>query len=188
MARMMKAGLIKRFVPVLSEDSVRRWVQALIVLKVDPASAERLAGTIARLPEVQAVFMTADQGLCLRVALESVADLQTFLARYLVGRRGVLAVTSSQVVTRVVKDEPPSLAPGSLRMDLRCDYCRGEVTSNRPYTLAAGASRYYFCCKTCRKAYLDRYGARLTKARRTASGERLSIRKDDGLRPSGGPA
>ena len=38
-ARMMKAGLIKKFVPVLSADSVDRGVLALVTLKTTSAAA-----------------------------------------------------------------------------------------------------------------------------------------------------
>jgi hypothetical protein len=41
------------------------------------------------------------------------------------------------------------------------------VSRARPYTIAAGSSRYYFCCKTCRNAYLDKFGSRLAKTRRS---------------------
>jgi hypothetical protein len=78
-------------------------------------------------------------------------------------------VASSQIVTSIVKEEPPSRLPSDLTINLKCDYCHGEVTSSRPYTLAAGPSHYYFCCRTCRKAYLDKYGARLAKLGRSDS-------------------
>ena len=51
-------------------------------------------------------------------------------------------------------------------MNLKCDYCQEEVSRARPYTIAAGPSRYYFCCKTCRRAYLDKFGSRLAKTKR----------------------
>lgn len=166
---MVKSGLIKRFVPVLSADSAGGPVQAMVNLKVDPSATERVAEMLARLSETRAVFVTADQGLSLRVALRSVGELQTFLKGSVLGRCGVVGVTSTQIVSKVVKDEPPSLARESvLPMDLKCDYCAGEVAGSRPYTLSAGISRYYFCCKTCRKAYLEKFGERLAKIRRGA--------------------
>ena len=75
-------------------------------------------------------------------------------------------MTSSQIITSIVKEEPASLLPGGLAMNLKCDYCGGDVTSSRPYTVAAGSSHYYFCCKTCRKDYLAEHGKRLAKISR----------------------
>jgi DNA-binding Lrp family transcriptional regulator len=164
-ARMMKAGLIKKFVPVLSADSVNRGVMALVTLNVSSASAQRIADELAELREVEAVYMTTGQSLTLKVALDSAQGLQFFLAKNLHKRRGV-DVTSSQIITSTVKEEPGSLLPGGLMMNLKCDYCGGEVTSSRPYTLAAGPSHYYFCCKTCRKDYLAEHGKRLANISR----------------------
>ncbi|MGP8126067.1 MAG: winged helix-turn-helix transcriptional regulator [Nitrososphaerales archaeon] len=162
MARMTKAGLIMKFVPILAADSVNRGVSALVTLGVDSTSAEKVAKDLARLKEVQNVYMTTGQSMTLKVALDGVRELQSFLGRSVFGRPGV-KVTSSQIITSTIKEGPPSLVPSMLTMDLRCDYCHEEVARARPYTVVAGSSHYYFCCKTCKKDYLDKYGSRLAK-------------------------
>jgi Lrp/AsnC family leucine-responsive transcriptional regulator len=162
LARMTKAGLIKKFVPVLSADSVDRGVTALVTLKVGSALAQKVADDLAELREVAAVYMTTGQSISMKVTVDSVQQLQSFLARNLLKRRGV-DVTSSHIVTSTVKEEPASFLPSSLVMNLKCDYCGGDVTSSRPYTLATGSSHYYFCCKTCRKDYLSEHGKRLAR-------------------------
>lgn len=166
MARMTRAGLIKKFVPVLSADSVNRGVLALVSLKVDSSAAEKVAKDLAKLREVENIYMTTGQNITLKVVLDDVKGLQSFLERSTLRRHGV-DVTSSQIITSIIKEEPASLLPGVLTMNLKCDYCHGEVTSGRPYTIAAGPSHYYFCCKTCRKAYLDRFGSRLARTSRS---------------------
>ena len=166
MTRMTRAGMIKKFVPILSPGSIGRGIAAMISLKVESSSAERLAEDLAKLQEVESVYITTGQGMTVKVALDDVAGLQAFLNRSLLARRGV-SVVSSQIITSVVKEEPASAIPTSLTIDLRCDYCHEEVSRARPYTIAAGSSRYYFCCKTCRNAYLDKFGSRLAKTRRS---------------------
>jgi len=143
--------MIKRFVPVFSPDSVSRGVFAIVSLKVNSSSADRLSRDLSRLPEVQSVYMTTGQGLTMKVALDDVAGVQAFLGRPLLAGPGI-GVVSSQIITRVVKEEPAPLSPSTLTMSLKCDYCHEEVTRARPYTLAAGPSHYYFCCKTCKNA------------------------------------
>ena len=106
--------------------------------------------------------MTTGQSITFKVSLDSVQELRSFLNEKVLRRRGA-EITSSQMITSTVKEEPPSLLPSMLAMNLKCDYCGGDVTSSRPYTLGTGSSHYYFCCKTCRKAYLDKHGKRLTK-------------------------
>jgi Lrp/AsnC family leucine-responsive transcriptional regulator len=159
-ARMTRAGLIKKFVPVLSVDSVNPRVLSLVTLKVSSAVAEEVARDLALLREVEDVYMTTGQGITLKVALDSPQGLQSFLKLGALAKSGV-DVTSSQIITSVIKEEPSTLLPSAMSMNLKCDYCSEEVTRSRPYTVAAGSSHYYFCCRTCRKAYLDKYGSRL---------------------------
>lgn len=162
MARMVKAGLIKKFVPVLSPQSINRGVLALVTLRVNSGSIAKVAGEIAKLPRVEDLYITTGQNVTFKVVLDDVHDLQSFLKQRIFVGSGV-QVTSSQVVTEVVKEEMPSHFSGTLTMSLRCDYCKGEVTSSRPYTVSAGSSHYYFCCRTCRRAYLDKNGSKLAK-------------------------
>jgi Lrp/AsnC family leucine-responsive transcriptional regulator len=70
-ARMTRAGLIKKFVPVLSVDSVNPRVLSLVTLKVSSAVAEEVARELALLREVEDVYMTTGQGITLKVALDS---------------------------------------------------------------------------------------------------------------------
>ncbi|MDA4137303.1 MAG: winged helix-turn-helix transcriptional regulator [Thaumarchaeota archaeon] len=168
-ARMIKAGLIQKFVPVFAPDSLQRGVVALVVLKVE-SDPEGVAERLAALSEVEGVYLTTGENeITVKVAIETVQSLHSFLRENAKQSDG-LSLVSSQIVTRVVKDSPASPLPGPLNMDLRCDYCQGEVTSTRPYNLAAGSSRYYFCCKTCRAAYLEKHGARLARIKSTRQG------------------
>jgi len=164
MDRMMKSGMIKKFAPVLSPDSIRG-VFAVISLKVNSSSAEKLGRALSKLPEVENIYMTTGQGMTLKVALDDVAGLQEFLGRSVLAQPGV-SVASSQIITRVVKEEPAPPSPTALTMSLKCDYCHEEVARARPYVIAAASSRYYFCCKTCRNAYLDKFGSRLAGVKR----------------------
>src|ERR1039458_5564990 len=164
-ARMTKAGLIKKFIPILSGDSVNRGVTTLLTLKVGSASVQRLAGDLAKMRGVEGVYVTTGQSITLKATLSDVQSLQSFLAENVLKRRGV-EVTSSQIITSTMKEEPPSLLPSTLVMNLKCDYCGGDVASSRPYTISAGPSHYYFCCKTCRKEYLGEHGKRLAKISR----------------------
>ena len=110
MDRMKKAGMIKKFVPILSPDSVNRGVSAVISLKVASSSAEKLARDLSKLPEVENIYITTGQGMTMKVALDDVAGLQTFLSRRVLARPGV-SVASSQIITSVVKEEPAPLRP-----------------------------------------------------------------------------
>jgi DNA-binding Lrp family transcriptional regulator len=162
LARLIKSGTIRKFMPVLSPDS-SHGIEALVTLQVDSTSTEEVAKKLSELREIESVYMTTGQGITLKIGLEAAQDLQPFLAEN-IPKAGV-RVTSSQIVTGTVKEEPSSLVPKALAMNLKCDYCEGPVTARRPYTLASGRSHYYFCCKTCRKEYMGAHpGTRRPKA------------------------
>ena len=162
MARMVKAGLIKKFIPILSAESINSGIMALVTVKAGSALIGKVAKDLAKLRRVEDVYVTTGQNITVKVSLDDVQGLQSFLKESVLRRSGV-DVTSSQIITDIAKEEPLSLLPSMLTMNLKCDYCHGEVSSSRPYTVAVGSSHYYFCCRTCRKAYLDKYGSRLAK-------------------------
>ncbi|MGH9920501.1 MAG: Lrp/AsnC family transcriptional regulator, partial [Nitrososphaerales archaeon] len=66
LARMTKAGTIKKFVPILSPGSVSRGVSAVISLKVTSAIVEKLARDLSKLPEVENIYITTGQGVTLK--------------------------------------------------------------------------------------------------------------------------
>ncbi len=163
--RMIKAGMIKKFVPILSAESLSRRVFAVISLKVNSSTAEKIARDLSKLPEVEDIYITTGQGMIMKVALDDVGGLQPFLNRNVLARPDV-RVTSSHIITSVVKEEPTPLSATNLTMNLKCDYCHEEIARARPYTIVGSSARYYFCCKTCRNAYLDKFGSRLAKPKR----------------------
>jgi DNA-binding Lrp family transcriptional regulator len=163
-ARMKKAGLIMKFVPILSAGSIDRGVLALVTLRVDPGSAGTFLKRLSGLPEVEQLYTTTGQNVALKLALEDVRNLEPFLKERVLGRPGV-TLTSSEIVTGVLKEEQSSRVPSAMTMNLRCDYCDGQVTNARPYTMVVDSSHYYFCCKTCKGQYLEKHGDRLAKLR-----------------------
>ena len=185
-ARMTKAGLIEGFIPVLSVEPIERGISALVTMRASSGSPEKLSSSLAKLPEVQDAYLTTGQCVTVKLNLRRPQELQSFLGRAFMKREGA-KVISSQIVTRIVKEEPRASAArfssssslaGVASMDLKCDYCQGEVTSARPYTTSVGSSHYYFCCKTCKKEYLEKHGSRLAKLGLKGG---LYIRKDAGL-------
>jgi DNA-binding Lrp family transcriptional regulator len=162
LARMMKSGMVKRFAPVINPESLDGSILAILTLKVAPGASEALASGLLPLREVEGVYATTgDSNMTLKVRLGSVRDLQSFVKAHLMP--GKAAVTANQIVTETLKDEPPSLSSSSLSMKLTCEYCGGEISSERPYNIVSGPLRYYFCCRTCRKEYLEEHGPRLSK-------------------------
>ena len=159
---MFKSGMIRRFVPLFDPSSSGRGLVALVTLKVASSVTESVVKRLLALPEVEGLYATTgESNFTLKLSLPGVQALQPFIREHVL--EGGVEVTGSQVVTETLKDEPPSLSASSISMKLTCEYCGGEVLSSRPYNMAAGNLHYYFCCRTCRKAYLTEHGPRLSK-------------------------
>lgn len=168
-SRMVKSGFIKKFAPVLDEEMVGKGVNALVTLKVKAGDADRVSKKLSAIEEAAGVFVTTgENNITLKVCCADARALQELAnARLpkLIGGGG--EVVSSQLIVKTVKNEQPALIPtGEVTVDLRCDLCKGEIASNRPYNIRVGSTYHYFCCKTCRKAYLVKYHSRLANMAR----------------------
>jgi len=161
--RMKRAGLIRKFIPVFdldaSEDS--SGIIAFVSVKAPTPRLARVAKELAELPQVSSVFMTASpSNLMLKVSLPSTQSLQRFLTGDELRKLGVEPI-ESMIITKTVKDEQPLPPAGQFQMNLKCDLCKGGITSSKPYTIKVAATRYYFCCKTCKSTYLDKHSSRI---------------------------
>jgi len=160
--RMMKAGLIKKFVPIL-DPGAESGVLALVIFRVPAMKAAEVASQLGNMRAVYEVMITTGRdNLVVKLRLESTAALQSFLASPAVKKLEV-TVAGTQIITKTIKEERPlPLAKGSM-LELRCDFCGGEIAGARPYSIKVASSRYYFCCKTCRRSYLDKHSSAIKK-------------------------
>src|SRR3989304_5675334 len=67
---------------------------------------------------------------------------------------GVLYTTIDVIKT------PESHIQTGLAINVNCDYCDGEITS-QPKVLKFGRYERFFCCTSCRTLYKDKYGGRI---------------------------
>ncbi|MGH2639317.1 MAG: winged helix-turn-helix transcriptional regulator [Rhabdochlamydiaceae bacterium] len=160
--RMKRAGLIQKFVPVFNSDALENsGIVALVSIIAPVSMVSKIAKDLARKPEVCGVFLTTGvNNLMVKVSLPNAQSLQRFVtgADF---KKSSVEVMGSQIVTQTVKDEHPLPFASEFRMKLRCDLCKGEITTSRPYTIRVASTRCYFCCKTCRSTYLEKNGARI---------------------------
>ncbi len=170
-ARMQKAGLIRGFVPVL-DPAMTRGVRAFVKLRIPARGVESAAKGLARLPEVDGVFLTVGGGnLMVRLTANDLEEVEAFVNRRLVGKGW--EVLSTEVVERTVKDERTTLIPDAALLALKCDYCGQEIAAERPFNIRVGLTYHYFCCRTCRKSYLEGHRGEIEAARRKARHDTL---------------
>lgn len=162
LSRMIKAGLIRNFIPVLNPEAMNNTIVALVAARAPASKINAVAKKLATLSEVAGVYITTgENNITLKVTSRSMQELQLFLSKKLPSYE--VEAVASQIITEAVKDEQPVVLASGMAIDLKCDLCNGPIAINRPYSIKVGPSYSYFCCKTCRKSYLERYSIKIQK-------------------------
>lgn len=163
LSRMIKSGLIKKFVPILDRSIAQRRIDAFVTLKAKTGQANSVSKRLVGLEEVSNIFVTTgENNITLRVNFDDSKQFQDFLNRRL-PRLVNGEVVSSQLIVSTAKDEQPVRLTNDIVIKLKCDYCKGDVTASRPYNVRVAQTYHYFCCRTCRRSYLDKYGERIKR-------------------------
>lgn len=158
--RLMDAGVIRKFAPILDAEKVGGNISTLIQLKVELPKLSAVVSSLAQLEEVRSIFVTTGEAnLVLRAVIQSNKGLQDFLEANIAKLDGV-SVVSSQVITRTVKDEQGVAFMEEMFVSLACDYC-GQEISGKPFVLNVGEGRRFFCCRTCLSSYKEKYRSRI---------------------------
>ncbi len=161
-SRLVKSGFIKKFAPILDQSTLRPGVNAFVTLRINSGDTNSISRKLSTMSEVIGVFgITGENNVMLKINCEDTKRLQDFLNERLPKLGG--EVMSSQLILNAVKDEQPVSLTGDIMIKLRCDYCKGEVLSDRPYNIRIGSLYHYFCCRTCRRSFLEKYGKRIAR-------------------------
>jgi len=135
--RLIDMGVIKKISPILDPEKIEHGVFVLINLKVDTSKIDGISSRLAEMEEVRCVFMvTGESNLIIRVVSDSMKSLQEFLTRKIAAFQDVELV-SSNLITRIFKEEQRVVVCPSLRVPLRCDYCNGKI-EGEPHRLRVG--------------------------------------------------
>ncbi|MFQ5920620.1 MAG: AsnC family transcriptional regulator [Nitrososphaerales archaeon] len=158
--RMVNTGFIKKITPVLDTDRVEIGIGALLFIKAVAPKLLEVTKELAELEEVRNVFaITGENNLVARAVVDKPQTLEALVRRKVSTIDGVRAV-SSQIITRVVKDEQGIVVKAGLALNLRCNYCRGEIPKE-PKTFRFGDYERYFCCSSCLTLYKEKYRGRI---------------------------
>jgi len=158
--RMMDVGLIKRIVPLLDTSKIKESVTALISLKTSVSNLEETVKQLSQMNEIKSAYLTlGDSNVTLIVTSDSVSALQDFIADKLASVSN-LTVASSNIISKVVKeDQTVDLKPG-LGVVTKCDTCGAQITGE-PITWTMDGHDRFFCCKVCLSTYKEKYGSKM---------------------------
>ena len=126
----------------------------------------QIAKSLCQMPEVIGLFViTGQSNLIAKINQPNLKSYKSFLTSITLKKLGV-EVVGNQIITETVKDVHPMPFADSLQLKLKCDFCKGEISTSRPFTIKVAGDIYYFCCKTCRKSYVDKHGQKINAVKR----------------------
>jgi len=158
--RMIGTGLIRKIAPIIDPNKIEQGITSLISLHVDSSKIDSIANELSGLEEVRNVYlMIGESNLVIRVVAQGIPALQELMTERISKIEGV-AITSSHVIAKTVKEEQGALIRPGTMLRLRCAYCNKQITGESSI-LRVGNSERYFCCPTCLESYKEKYGSRL---------------------------
>ncbi|MEM4611705.1 MAG: AsnC family transcriptional regulator [Candidatus Nitrosocaldus sp.] len=146
--RLVRLGLIKR-VSAIIDTSMLNSVNALLYIKAN--DVQDAIARMKEMEEINSILLTSgDTNVVIKATLDSIESLAGLMAKLSIIPN--LQIISSQIVTKVIKDE--QIIPRLAGLKLVCHYCNGSITGE-PIVLDG---IHYFCCTSCLRLFSSERG------------------------------
>lgn len=158
-SKLLRLGLIERFVPLFNMEKLQFGIIAFITVTQPHNQHANLLRKLKNMEEIAGIYFTVNGQILLKLNVKSMQEIDSFLSNK-IARNG-FRVVDIKMISKIVKDEQPINLRGSLTVEARCDFCKGPINTERPYTIKVSGTRYLFCCRNCRNSYIERNRRRL---------------------------
>lgn len=155
-------GIVRGYRAVLDPERLDETAFALVV-KTKLQAMDRVAREIADSAWARRV-LTGRPGWILVDATVVRREEVDAILRQVSSLHDVLEV-QEYLGLRSVKDEPPALLPDRLSTSLVCFECKGPIRGD-PVRVRRDGRYHYFCCHSCERLYLEKYGRIRAAARK----------------------
>ncbi len=157
-------GIVRGYRVILDPDRLEAMSVALVV-KTKPRAADEVARRIAAREWARRVLTGRPGWILVDVSLPHREDLD--LIREEVSALPDVAEVQEYVGLKTVKDEPAVLPRDRLTANVPCFECQGPILGD-PIKVRRDGRYHYFCCHTCERLYLEKYGRIKAAAKRGA--------------------
>jgi Lrp/AsnC family transcriptional regulator for asnA, asnC and gidA len=157
--RMMDEGLILKISPIFNPSKFQHGLVFQLYLRVNPAEVEEIARKLGKRSEVRGIYLTTgENNLTLRVAVDSLEELQRFTAT--LDREFGVKQNSSEMVVRIFKDDQAVIVRPGMGVHLKCETCNGPIPA-KPFILRVAGHERFFCCPMCVEKFREKYEPKL---------------------------
>ncbi len=155
-------GIVRGYRVLLDPDRLEATSVALVV-KTKPRAADEVARRIASREWARRVLTGRPGWILVDVSLARREDLDLILEE--VSALRDVAEVQDYAGLKTLKDEPAVLPPDRLRANVPCFECKGPI-QGEPVKVRLDGRYHYFCCPTCERLYLEKYGRIKAAARK----------------------
>lgn len=150
--RMQQMGIIKRFTIDIDQEKIEGKNTALLVIDVKPSESAGVVEKLSGMDEVVEICTSSDSdfGIIARV-MGSTDDI--IMVQNTLTDPGINKVKAI-LIKDVLKKDALTLASSLIKMS--CAYCNKAMAEGAVKS-KIGNRTYYFCCNTCKSAFVDKY-------------------------------
>ena len=150
--RMQQLGIIKRFTVDIDQEKIEGHQTAVLIIDVKPSESQAIVSRLSGLDEVVEIFVSSDSdfGIIAKVmgSADDVIRIQNSLTEP--GINKARAILIRDVITK----DATNMASSLIKMS--CSYCSKEMAEGTVKSKIDDRT-YYFCCNTCKSAFMDKY-------------------------------
>lgn len=147
-------GIVRGYHALLDPERLDQTTVTFVV-KTKRAATEAAAGAIAQSSWARRVLTGRPGWILVDATAARREDVETI--RKELASRGDVIDVQTYTGLKAVKDEPAAVLTDHLSTSLVCFECRGPIRGE-PIKVRRDGRYHYFCCHTCERLYLDKYG------------------------------
>ncbi len=155
--RLRQLGIIKGIEPIFDIGKIYDILTGLVYLKVNPSELTNVVNNLFLISEIKSIFTTTgDYNIIVKIITRDLDELNEIMNNKIHCIKGILS-TSSQIITKTIKDESRFTLKESHSLKARCIYCYNDI-KHHTKTIQITNSEKYFCCNSCLTLYKKKYG------------------------------
>jgi DNA-binding Lrp family transcriptional regulator len=162
LANLERLGVVRGYRLLLNPERLAETMVALVV-KTRPQATEAVAAKLAEHDWARRILRGRPGWILVDATVVRREDVDGIL-REVSSLREVVDVQHF-VGLEIVKDEPQALLTERLSARVACFECKGPIQGNAVRVRLDGRS-HFFCCHSCERLYLERYGRIRAAARK----------------------
>ncbi len=155
-------GIVRGYRAVLDPERLDQTMVTLVV-RTKRTAAQATARAIAESGWARRVLAGRPGWILVDATAASPDDVET-IRRELASLPEVIGVEAYTGLT-AIKDEPSAVLSDHLSTSLVCFECKGPI-HGEPVRVRRDGRYHYFCCHTCERLYLEKYGRIRAAARK----------------------